>query len=910
MKIVLVDGSALVYRSHFAMQQRPLTTAHGEITNAAFGAANAVVRLYEVHGADRVLCAFDLKGPTFRHQLYPEYKAHRPPTPAEIVAQLPRVREIMAAMDVPVVELEGYEADDLIATLTREGLGHGHQIWIYSGDKDFFPLIQPRVVLLKPSARSNVDEELFDEAAVKKKYGVRPAQFRDVLALMGDKSDNVPGVPGIGEKTALKLVATFGSIDRLLENLQDKRVPPAARKRIEEHREQLLLSRRLVTLDDHAPLSFDWQRLGRGDPWTEEFRRLCHELEFQRLLERFEEQGGPAAPVTSGRERVDYRAVQSCEELRALLESWPRDRIWAVDTETTDLDPMRAELVGISLSVRTGEAIYVPVDVGVASAADLFAGASASLPWETVREVLRPWFEDPTLSKVGQNLKYDEIVLDRHGLRLRGVDFDTLLASYLLAPERRQHNMDVLAQQELGLRTMPYKALFEGVDGKDIRRVPLERLTHYACEDADVTRRLYDVFAPRLVAEELDHLLHDLELPLAEVLRKMEQRGIRLDVAHLEGLRVQWRRELDALVLEVHEMAGEAFNPNSPQQLQKILFERLGLKPRRKTATGFSTDVEVLKSLAEEHPLPAKLLEYRQLSKLLSTYVESLPKLVHPQTGCVHTSYQQAVAATGRLSSTNPNLQNIPIRSEQGRRIREAFVPREPGWSLLSADYSQVELRLMAHFAEEPVLLEAFARGEDVHARTAALVHGVEIDAVDGDMRRAAKAINFGILYGMGARALAQQIGIQSKQAQRFIDEYFDRLPRVRAWIDRTIENAREEGEVRTILGRRRRLPELQSKDPRQRAFGERIAVNTPIQGSAADLIKRAMIGLDERIEREALPARLLLQVHDELILEVRDDAREAAARAVREEMEQVAELRVPLSVDEHFGANWAEAHP
>lgn len=907
MKICLIDGSALVYRAHFALQRQPLLTRHGEITNASFGAANAVVRLREQLGADRVLAIFDAKGPTFRHELYAPYKAHRPPTPEDIRIQLPRVKEVLEAMQVPVLERQGFEADDLIGTLARKGREAGHEMWIFSGDKDFVPLVRPGVVLLKPATRLSGDDEFLDEAAIKRKYGVRPAQFRDVLALMGDASDNVPGVPGIGEKTATKLVSTFESIDRLLEHLDDKRVNPRARRAIGEHREQLLLSRQLVTIDETVPIDHDFAQPAQWDPWTPAFRELCRELEFQTLLARFDTE----LPAQDAREELRYTAITSVKALGERLAALPRDVAWCVDTETTGLDAMQAELVGFSISVREGEAFYVPVQVGAADTArDLFAAEEpARLPWPQVRELVRGPLEDPRIEKVGQNLKYDQTVLGQHGIELGGAAFDTMIASCLLAPERRQHNMDVLAEEVLGLRTVPYKALFEGLDHRDIRKVPLDRLAHYACEDADVTRRLYERFGPELLADGLDHLLHDLEMPLSQVLLRMERRGVRLDTGLLGRLERQWEGELVGLVREIHELAGGEFNLNSPKQLQAVLFERLGLKPQRKTATGYSTDVDVLTALANEHALPGRLLEYRQLSKLLSTYVQSLPKLVNPATGCVHTSFNQAVAATGRLSSTDPNLQNIPIRSEQGRRIREAFVPREAGWVMLAADYSQIELRIMAHFAQEETLIDAFRQGEDIHARTAAIVNGVELDAVTGEMRRAAKAINFGILYGMGARALAQQIGVSSKAAQEFIDGYFARLPKVRAWIDATKAAAESDGEVRTLLGRRRRLPELASKDPRQRSFGERIAVNTPIQGSAADLIKRAMIDLDARIERERLPLRLLLQVHDELVVEAREDVVEEMAEVVRDAMEGVASLAVPLAVDVHWGANWAQAH-
>jgi len=911
LKIFLIDGSALVYRAHFALARRPLLSIHGEITNAAYGAANAVLRLQEEESADLLLCLFDLPGPTFRHERYAEYKATRKPMPDELVAQLPRVRETFAAMGVPVMDLKRYEADDLIGTLARQGEARGHEMWIYSADKDFMQLIGPAIRMLRPSPGAGKADEVIDEAAVRKKTGVKPEQFRDVLALMGDSSDNVPGVPGVGEKTASKLIATFSDIDGLLEHLGDKRISPRQNRLIEENRELLLLSRELVTIDVDVPMHFDWEQLPTLQPWTPEFRALCRELDFQSILHRFAPEEEPSSTPDQDEPR-DYVTVDSIEGLERFLDELPTDSTWAVDTETTSLDPHRAELVGISIAAQAGRAAYIPVQVAEDPvAAGLFAdeNGQSRLDWPAVRDRLAGPLGAARPQLVGQNLKYDQIVLRRHGIELGGVSFDTMIASYLLAPERRSHGLDALSEEELGIIPVSYKEMIAAAPDKDIRRVPLEELGYYASEDADLTWRLHELYAPQLAEAGLQALMDDIEIPLSQVLMRMECHGISLDTGLLGQLAKTWNVQLTQLIKEIHELAGAPFNINSPKQLQVVLFEELGLKPTKKTRTGWSTDVDVLTKLADDHELPRKLLDYRQLSKLLSTYAEALPRLVNPETGCVHTSYNQAVAATGRLSSTDPNLQNIPIRTERGRRIREAFVPRQQGWSILSADYSQIELRLMAHFAGEASLIEAFREGEDIHRRTAAIVNGVELDAVDDEMRRSAKAVNFGILYGMGARALGQQIGVSSKEAQLFIDGYFERMPRVRAWIDATIERAREEQEVRTLFGRRRKLPELRSKDPRQKAFGERIAVNTPIQGTAADLIKIAMIRLDRRIHTEELPTRMLLQVHDELVFEVDDTQRDAVRDVVREEMEGVAELAVPLLVEAGFGANWAEAH-
>ena len=908
MKIILVDGSALLYRSHFAFKGKPLVTSHGEVTSAAFGVVKALQHLREDEGADAIVVAFDARGPTFRHRMYPQYKAHRPPTPPELIEQIPRVRQLIEAMGTPLVEVEGYEADDTIATLARQARERGDEVWIYSGDKDFIPLVRPGVALLKPSVRGGSDEHI-DAQAIQERYGIPPERFLDVLALMGDKADNIPGVPGVGEKTALKLIQQFGGLDELLAHLDDPRIRPSLREKIEKNRDLLELSRRLVTIDQDAPVEIDWQA-SRVRPYPEDFLRLCRELEFTSLVEQLE---GPAAKSGNGggQKGRDYEIVRDRRRLEEVLnELEAPGRPVSVDTETTSLRPLQAELVGLSFCVEPGRAFYLPVSVseGEETGGLFEQEAPVGVPWEEVRSRLGAFFKGHEAGFVGQNLKYDQLVLDHHGAPLEHVVFDTMIASYLLDPSRRQHNLDVLAREVLQETTISYKELFDGIGGNDIRAVPLEKLGEYAAEDADIALRLSRVFEERLRESGLDRLLHEVEIPLSQVLLKMERRGIRLDVARLDELSEELRKRLAELEARCHELAGEPFNLNSPRQLQTILFTKLGLKPVRKTATGYSTDMEVLKKLADEHPLPSVLLEYRQLSKLLSTYTEALPRLVDPETGCVHTSYNQAVAATGRLSSTDPNLQNIPVRSTVGRRIREAFVPREEGWILLAADYSQVELRLMAHFARDEAMIEAFRRGEDIHARTAAAVASVPLEEVDGEMRSRAKAINFGILYGMGARALAQQISVSTKEAQKFIEEYFARFPKVRAFIDSTIERAREELEVRTILGRRRPLPELDSKSPQQRAFGERAAVNTVIQGSAADLIKVAMIRLDARIEREGIPARMLLQVHDELVLELPDEDRQEVGRVVKEEMEGVFDLLVPLVVDLSFGENWAEA--
>ncbi len=914
MKVFLVDGSAMVYRSHFAMMRQPLQTSHGEVTSAAYGSLQSLIRLYEEEKGDVIIVAFDTKTPTFRHEMYDQYKAHRPPMPDDLRQQIPRVKQLIRSMGLPLLEMPGFEADDIVGTLAREGAERGHDVWIYSADKDFVPLVGPGVGILRPGTRTSPADEYLDTKALTAKHGVRPPQFLDVLTLIGDKSDNIPGVPGIGEKTAVKLISQFESLPRLLDHLSDKRVSARHRRLIEENREQFDLARRLLTIDDKVDVDYEWREEPMASPYTEEFRQLCRELEFFQLLDRI---GGEGQRDNTG-SKMSVTVPQSLQELDKCLNELAGHGAWALATLMDGESPHHGQLLGLALCAEEASAIFLPVggahtgSASTSAPASLFDApvADSGLAWDDVRTRLEPYFMDVDRPKWGHDIKSEQIILARHGLSMAGVQFDSMLGSYLLAPERRQHGLEFLASEILGQEIITQKTLRESAPDKDLRRAEVDQLALAAAQRADMTFRLSDLFSDQLKAEELDGVMDDLELPLAQVLLRMERRGIRLDVDHLSKLSVDLHEKVAESRRRIYELAGEEFNLNSPKQLQHILFDKLGLKPTKKTSTGYSTDVSVLGKLAKEHELPALLLEYRQVQKLLSTYVETLPQLVHADTGCVHTHYNQAVAATGRLSSENPNLQNIPIRSELGRRIREAFVAPNQEWVLLAADYSQIELRLMAHLCEDEAMIAAFVSGEDIHARTAALVNDVQIEDVTAEMRRQAKAINFGLLYGMGARALAQQIEVKTAQAQTFIDQYFSRFPRVREYVDSTVAEARVTGEVRTLLGRRRRLPELASRDQRQKAFGERIAVNTPIQGTAADLIKLAMIRLDARLRNEDLPADLLLQVHDELILQVEPAAIDAVTSVVRETMENVWELKVPLVVDAHAGPNWARAHP
>ena len=940
MSLVLVDGMALVYRAHYAFVNRPLTAPSGELTSVAFGFCNSVLRLIESYDPAMLAVVFDVKGPTFRHEMYPRYKANRKPMPDELAEQLPRLRELLAAWGVPILQKEGFEADDVIATVARLAGENGvaERVWLYSGDKDFMQLLDDRTAMLKPGRRGE-DLTEFTAEDVRKQYGIEPRDLIQVFALAGDKSDNIPGAPGVGDKTAQKLITEFGDLEALYEGLEASKLTPRLKRVLGENREQVFLSRDLFVIRDDVDLPLDWEAMGTVLPTGAEASALLQTLGLRQVKElaaKLERESEPAVPPgdsappadasppandewTARRRDRGYERLADDGELAAWLERLDPSRPLAVDTETDSLRQDMARLVGICLAGydRQGERLapaYIPVlwrkpDTGVGGDT-LFPTGEEESRLETVRERLAPVLAATGSLKVGQNLKYDEWILVRHDLPLGGPRFDTMLASYVLDPGRNSHGLDALVEEFCGHRMMPFGELFVAGDRrKDILEVDPDRLALYAAEDADYTLRLHETLAPALTSAGLDGLFAELEMPVSAVLLRMERNGIMLDRPFLEDLRREFETELKGLQIRIHELAGEPFNIQSPKQLAVILFEKLGLKPIKKTATGWSTDVTVLTQLADEHPLPAAILEYRQVAKLQNTYVETLPELVHPDTGLVHTSYNQAVAATGRLSSSDPNLQNIPVRTELGRRIRRAFVPRQEGHVFLSADYSQVELRLLAHLADDPGLQAAFNEGADVHRRTAALIAGVNEDDVTPEMRSSAKAINFGVIYGMGARALSRQIGVKVQEASAFIESYFETYPGVRRYIDETREQAHREGVVETMLGRRRLLPDIDSANNRIRSFQERVAVNTPIQGTAADLIKLAMLRIQGELDRRKLATMLLLQVHDELVLEVPPAELDEIREMVREGMEGALELKVPLVVDLHTGANWAEAH-
>jgi DNA polymerase I len=889
-RIFLVDGQAYIYRAFYAV--RELQTSKGFPTNAIFGFVNMLQRFLQDQQPDHLAVVFDAKGKTFRNDLYTAYKANRLATPETLRPQIPRIKEIVCAYRIPVLELEGYEADDIIATLADHWEKQGAEVVIVSGDKDLMQLVSERITML-----DTMKGEHIGIPEVRAKFGVDPARVVDVQGLMGDATDNIPGIPGIGEKTAIKLITEWHDLENLLRHADQ--IPGKLGEKIRTSTDLARVSKTLATLHRDVPVRVKLSDLACEEPDKQKLTALFQEFEFRRLLAEvnspWDSPPGDSPPAETGR----YETVRTSRQLDQVLQAIRKARTYCLDTETTSLNPLDAELVGFSLAVEEGKAWYVPV--GHRS-----DDAAPQVTVEQARTALRSLLEDSALSLIGQNVKYDAMVLSQYQLWPRHVAGDTMLASYLLDPNKR-HNLNDLAWEHLQYRTLTYEEVTDG-GKKNFADVSVADASRYSGEDADVTIRLAHKLFPQVREEGMETLFSDIEVPLALVLAKMELAGIRIDAQFLASLSSEFGEHCRQLKQEAYKLAGEEFNLASPKQLQAILFDKLGLPRGKKTATGSSTDSSVLEALAEQYPLPAKILEYRGFAKLQSTYVDALPKLVHAKTGRVHTSFNQTVTATGRLSSSNPNLQNIPVRSEEGRRIREAFIP-EPGHLLLSADYSQIELRLLAHLTEDPVLVESFQKEQDVHARTASELFQVPITAVSADQRRQAKTINFGIIYGMGALRLARSLGIPTKTAQTYIAQYFARYQRIKSYMDGILVEARARGYVTTLFGRRRYVPDLHSKNPQVASAAERATINTPIQGTAADLIKMAMVAIDRRLEREKLRTRMLLQVHDELLFEVPEKEIERVKKLVREVMEGVMPLRVPLRVDIGTGKNWAKAH-
>jgi DNA polymerase-1 len=897
--IVLVDGSSYVFRAFHALPM--LTTSSGQHTGAVRGVISMLRRLVAQYPDSPVAVVFDAKGKTFRNDLYPDYKANRPPMPEELREQIEPIHAIVRAMGLPFLCVEGVEADDVIGTLARQASEAGRDVVISTGDKDMAQLVNAHTTLV-----NTMTDTVMDEAGVEARFGVPPALIIDLLALVGDKTDNIPGVAGVGEKTALGLLQGLGGLDAIYSALD--RIPALSFRgaktmgaRLEAEKDSAYLSHDLATIRTDLELDLTPGDLANGEPDNQALVDWFTRLEFRGWLDELLGEG--EAPISDVGE-ADYQIITEQAALDDWLQVLRAADLFAFDTETTSLNYMEAQVVGLSFAVEPGRAAYLPL-------AHDYLGAPEQLDRDAVLAQFKPLLEDAAQKKVGQNLKYDASVLANHGITLRGIAFDTMLESYVLDSTATRHDMDSLALKYLGQSTIH----FEDIAGKGARQltfnqIKLEEAGPYAAEDADVTLRLHQCLWPRLEAEPgLASVFRDIELPLVPVLSKIERQGALLSTSMLQRQSQELGKRMEALQAEAYELAGQEFNLGSPKQLGEVLFEKLELPVIKKTPKGApSTAEDVLVELALDYPLPRVLLEYRSLSKLKSTYTDKLPDMVNPRTGRVHTSYHQAVAATGRLSSSDPNLQNIPIRTEEGRRIRQAFIAPE-GYRIVAADYSQIELRIMAHLSSDPGLLKAFREGQDVHRATAAEVFEVDLEEVSGDQRRKAKAINFGLIYGMSAFGLARQLHLGRNEAQQYIDRYFERYPGVAGYMDRTRALAREQGYVETLFGRRLYLPEINARNKMRAQAAERTAINAPMQGSAADIIKKAMLAVDSWLGEGGNDARMIMQVHDELVLEVAAAEVDAVCDRLCTLMAGAAELSVPLLVEAGVGDNWDEAH-
>ncbi|MDQ1341476.1 MAG: polymerase [Pseudomonadota bacterium] len=907
--LVLVDGSSYLYRAFHALP--PLTNSKGEPTGAVLGVLNMLLKLLKEQDPPLVGVVFDAPGKTFRDELFAEYKAQRPPMPDDLRAQIEPLLEAVAALGLPLLRVAGVEADDVIGTLARQAAAAGLKVVISTGDKDMAQLVDDRVTLV-----NTMTDTALDRAGVKIKFDVYPEQIVDYLALVGDTSDNIPGVPKVGPKTAAKWLNQYTTLDNLLAHQAE--IEGKVGESLRSHTTELALSRQLATIDCDLDLELRPEDLSRRAPDTDRLREMYTRLELRSLLKQLPgwvpstppgPESGPepaAQPAPAAADAVprNYDTVLTDEQLGAWLERLRDAELFAFDTETTSLDYMQAEIVGVSFCVEPGHAAYVPL-------AHRYPGAPQQLDRGAVLKRLEPLLSDPQHAKLGHHLKYDAHVLRNHGIELRGMRYDSMLESYVLNSTATRHDLDSTARHYLGVETIHY----EDVAGKGAKQipfdqVPVERAAEYSAEDSDVSLRLHRALWSQIERlPRVRKLYEEIEQPLVPVLLDMEHLGVLIDTAMLRKQSHEIAKSLLALEQAAHATAGAPFNLDSPKQLQEILFGRLGLPVKRKTATGQpSTAEDVLEELADDYELPRIILDYRGLAKLKSTYTDKLPGQVDPRTGRVHTSYHQAVAATGRLSSTDPNLQNIPVRTPEGRRIRQAFIA-PPGHVLMAADYSQIELRIMAHLSGDESLLRAFAEDRDIHQATAAEVFGLEPSAVTADQRRAAKAINFGLIYGMSAFGLARQLGIERGAAQKYVDLYFERYPGVKRYMDDTRAMAREQGFVETVFGRRLYLPDIGSRNQQLRQYAERSAINAPMQGTAADIIKRAMIEVHRWLAGDQVRARLVMQVHDELVLEVPEAAVEAVEHGLRERMSAAADLKVPLRVDVGRGVHWDAAH-
>lgn len=921
-KLFLLDAYALIYRAYYAFIKNPRINSKGFNTSAIMGFVNTLEDVLKKEQPTHIGIAFDPAGPTFRHEAYEQYKAQREETPEVIRLSVPIIKDIIRAYRIPILEVSGYEADDVIGTLATEAGRKGITTYMMTPDKDYGQLVSDNVFMYRPKY-GDKEFEVMGIAEVKAKFDIQsPAQVIDMLGLMGDTADNIPGCPGVGEKTAQKLIVQFGSIENLLEHTDQ--LKGAIKTKVETNREQILFSKFLATIKTDVPISLDMDRLKREEPDKEELKRIFEDLEFRSLLDRvlgsdkktaapppsaqgdlfgFFTPESTEAPENSNLTRLDdltfdYQLIDTEEKIDQLLQNILTQKILSLDTETTGTDPIRAELVGMSFSYTENQAFYVPVPADRTEA-------------QRIVDKFKPVFENPQTLKVGQNIKYDMLVLANYGVELQGEMFDTMIAHYVLQPELH-HGMDYLAEIYLHYETIKIEELIgpKGKNQKNMRDLDPIHIYRYACEDADVTLKLKNVLEKELKQNDAESLFHDIEMPLVPVLAYMERNGVRIDTEALKETSRHFTARMQQIEEEVHRLAGVEFNIASPKQVGEVLFDRLKIvdKPK-KTKTGqYVTSEEVLESLKGKHEIVAKILEHRGLKKLLGTYIDALPQLINPQTGHIHTSFNQTVTATGRLSSSNPNLQNIPIRNEDGKEIRKAFIPDE-GCEFFSADYSQIELRIMAHLSEDPHMIEAFRENQDIHAATAAKIYKEKLEDVTREQRSKAKTANFGIIYGISVFGLAERLNIDRKEAKELIDGYFENYPHVKEYMDKSIQEAREKGYIETIFRRRRYLPDINSRNAVVRGYAERNAINAPIQGSAADIIKVAMVRIYRRFREEGIRSKMILQVHDELNFSVLPEEKEKVQQIVISEMESAYKMKVPLQADCGWGKNWLEAH-
>ncbi len=925
-KLFLLDAMALIFRAHFAFSKNPRINSKGVNTGVVLGFTNSLIEIINKEKPTHIGVAFDLPGPTFRHEMFEDYKATREEAPEDIRTGIPIVRELVKCFNIPILEKTGFEADDVIGTIAKKAAKKGFEVYMMTPDKDYAQLVEEKIFLYKPAYMGNAVDILGVQEVLKKFDIEKVDQVRDILGLQGDASDNIPGIPGIGAKTAVKLLKEYGDVENLLANTD--KLKGKQKENVENYGDQGLLSKKLATIIVDVPIDFEEKQLEYKGFDEEKLKALFEDLEFRTLAKRvfgasatgivqpensqlsmFESSDSKDTTeeaIIQPEEKKnlyntihDYHLIDSPELMKKLVSYLKKQKEFCFDTETTGIDAREANLVGVSFSYVPGEAYYVPVPENQKKA-------------EEIMDLFKPVLESEKILKIGQNIKYDMMVLRNYGIEVKGPKFDTMLAHYLMEPDTR-HNMDILAENYLNYTPVSIENLIgkKGSKQGSMRDVEIEKVVQYAGEDADITLQLKKAFEPLIAEKKIENLLDEVEIPLVDVLADMEYEGVKVDESTLEVLSRELAQSSEKIEEEIYDMAGEKFNIASPKQLGVILFDKMKLveKPKKTKSGQYATGEEILADLANNHPIAAKILEFRELKKLKSTYVDALPALISKKDGRIHTSYNQAVAATGRLSSTNPNLQNIPIRTEKGREIRKAFVPRNEDYILMAADYSQIELRIMAAFAKDKSMIEAFKNGRDIHATTASKIFKVALEEVDGDMRRKAKTANFGIIYGISAFGLSQRLGIPRREAADIIDAYFSEFPSVKSYMDQVINDAREHEYVETILGRRRYLRDINSKNATMRGFAERNAINAPIQGSAADMIKLAMINIHRWMKKEKLKSKMILQVHDELVFDVHKSEKDLMEKKIPDFMKTAIELDVPMEIGLGFGENWLEAH-